>query len=270
MKIGIIGDIHNGTSTASTTHQGIRRLESGMALTALKETVDLMNTLDLDVVIQMGDVIRDTFEKEVDKHNFHDVLGELSRLKCPLINVLGNHDVLALDRSELSALMLVNGMSDKFVGTEEMGGVQLTWLDLSINEMGESWVTNEGLELLRKLDAKKPALVFSHYSIPQFDPANNFYTNLNPAWMSFVNGLEVQGILSQKWLFACVAAHAHWGAMQVNSGIPYLINPAFSENIMAPKQEGLNPGAYSILELTESKRTFKSFSGEWAFLNLEF
>lgn len=269
MKILFIGDIHHGTTRTSSTHQGVVRQQSALALSTLRSSLPFIAASKADLIVHMGDAIRDTADKQVDLSLYDDVAEVLSTVPISTIWLLGNHDLLSLSVDDLKTVLGSHGYEAAFSGVREFDDFQLVFLGLEMGANHQGLLPTSDFELLASLSPTKPTLICSHYSLVPWNADYNFYTRTDTTWMSYANASRAQEILSTKRILGLVSAHAHWGAFQLFEKNPCFVNPAFSENIAAPGKSDNNPGSFSTLSITGDRMIWKSFSGNYAFLNIE-
>lgn len=102
MKFAIINDAHIGDYRPS---KGVYRKATPHAEKLLKDFVQKMNkSFKPDFVVQGGDLIEDTNLIE-DKRNYRKGLAILSKLKCPVYHLVGNHDLKYLDATYLKSVL---------------------------------------------------------------------------------------------------------------------------------------------------------------------
>ncbi len=97
-KILIINDLHFGKSRKSTSRSGIIRQANTQSEETFKSLIPYFNNKEYDLVIQMGDIIRDTYEKSLDIDNASRAIKAVNSITHPKFHILGNHDIEPLSR----------------------------------------------------------------------------------------------------------------------------------------------------------------------------
>ena len=214
------------------------------------------NELKPDIVFNLGDLIEDFNDKEIDKKNYSFILEKLKTLNCPFYSATGNHDLRSMDtREELEQIMgyehstfsldflgyhfivlgleLDNDKSDKF------GGILRAH---SVSKKDLKWLEDD----LKKNE--KPCIIFSHYSFAEDDMKGNFWFGRGNAERGVLgNGREVKEILKKdENLIAVFSGHQHWTKFHIEDGISHFVVGSLSENI---NDDGVPDGVFFEVEL---------------------
>lgn len=261
----ILNDMHFGTSRVSTTHENIVRQANTQAKETFEEQLPHFQSLPADTILQLGDTLRDTFDKATDTQNILDAISVVSKINKPAIHVLGNHELLALPRENISEIYKSVDVKPQFMGYQELEDIRIIWLDLELDEHKLAYFTQEHLDIISQIEtSEKPLVAFSHYSLTPINPAGSFYFENSPEGMYYKNYEQALKLLKEKNLKLSVNAHVHLFTHQVVGNTHFISSPAFSENIAAHDQNN-NPGVYSILEIDGSEFAFTSYSGKFCF-----
>lgn len=271
MKLLLIGDIHTGTSRESTTHPGISRQGNTEALETLRSLIPHFQSLEIDLVVNFGDIIRDVHEKEIDRENMHQTLELLNTLNIPKIHLLGNHELKSFTRSEIEQQYTNETIEPKFWGKQQVGNFQVIWLDFEIDQQGEAYLPEERLAWLRStLQSDMPSILLSHYSIVPVHVEGSFYFEKEPTTTHYINSQQILDVLdSNKSVFLAVNAHVHMLSHLVRKQVHFISNLAFSENIAADQFPSNNPGIYTILDLSNEGFVHSTYSGAFCFSKIE-
>lgn len=270
IRIAIISDIHIGKSGETKHHPKLIRQANDQALSSLKKTIPLINTHQPDLLVHMGDLIRNDTDAEIDKDNTLKGLKTFSTSIAPVIHLLGNHDFKFLGQSIVTALYQSQFPHNQFFGMKDISDFQIVWLDMDIDADKRALISSDRLAwLAQTLTSPKPTIIFSHFSLVPIDSANTFYFHHGPEHMHYLNYQEILALLKGKPVVACINAHVHLLSHQVFDGIHFISNPAFSENIACMDYPGNNPGIYSILDIASDHFTFTSFSQQFAFAKIQ-
>lgn len=246
MKFAIITDVHMGEEVE---FKGVNRKLSRYSLSSVQEFVSTMNEVEKpEFVVNLGDMIEDS-DYETDVANIKTVLGELEKLACPVLNLVGNHEQWAIDEKGLQDLLGVESLFYSkdicdwhmiVMFSEAFGGE-----DSHIREEQISWL-QKNLE-----DTDKPTLVFIHHSLADQDLTGNFWFEGKENRALVGNRQAVRSVMedSEK-VKAVFNGHVHWNRMDEHGGIPYFTINSIVENV---KNDGVPSGCYALVELTESR-----------------
>ncbi len=270
MKILLFSDVHAGTSSDSTNHPGNIRLASTESLQTLEKNIAVWNTQTFDVAIQMGDILRQTKNDEINIQNIKNALSTFRTLQQPLIHILGNHEIRATSKESLHEFFTEAKLNDTFFGSQKTTDYKILWLETELNEEEQCFISDHQLQwLTTELQENIPTVIFSHYSIIPLNSQANFYFEKHPEAMHYQNYLQLVKVIESSNVVACFSAHCHWFSYKNQAGVHFITVPGFSENITAMNYPENNPGVYSTLEINDNKLLFKSFSKEFAFVNVE-
>lgn len=270
MKILVIGDIHLGKSRESTTREKIVRQANSEAEEMLKLLIPSFNQANFNLVIHMGDSLRDIFDKETDRQNTLKTLRLLQKINCPQIHLLGNHELMAFNTHEIKQIYQTAQIDQDFYGMMNLEDLQLVWLDLELDEQNGAYLSNERLTWLKQLPkSEKPLVILSHYATLPINQRGNFYFENKPERIHYQNIKEINEVLDKKKANLCLSAHIHMLAHQVLNKTHYISAPSFSENIAAQDHPQNNPGVFSILEIEKNEFIFSSYSKDFCFAKIQ-
>lgn len=254
MKFAIVNDMHIGPLTSGFS-QGVQRKLIPESERLVKQFVEKMNNEEYpEFVINLGDVIEDVNDREVDIGSYKKALSLFSNLKMPVYFLIGNHDVRTLTAKEIADMLGYEEMYYSFdhgafhfvVLSFEMTGQHTKILSDIKAEVPKSqleWLKND-LSL-----TNKPVVVFIHYGLAEDDMKGNFWFESNPQNALLGNRVEVRKILEDSGkVKAVINAHQHWNKMHVNNGIPYFTVTSLVENF---KNDGIASEAHTIVNLDE-------------------
>ncbi len=270
-KILIISDIHLGTSRNSTTHAEVVRQANTQAEATLTALIPKFTELAPDLVVHMGDALRDTYDKTIDTKNLIKTLSLLQKIPTPTLHLLGNHELKAFSPKEIDSIY-ANTLKEEptFFGTTTLGPHTILWLDLELDENDGAFLSTEKIQWLKEaLQREKPTIILSHYSLIPIDSKGSFYFENEPEGMYYKNAHIIRELFANSSANLFLNAHVHLLTHQEITGTHYISNPAFSENIAAENFSENNPGIYSILEINETAFTFTSYSGTFCFAKIQ-
>lgn len=127
MKIAIINDVHVGKPLE---RRGVMRAASHLAQDALPRL--LSNIVQLhqpDLIVNLGDLIRSE-GREHDQNLYRQALVPFQSLSCPVLHLIGNHDVKRMTTQEVENLWHAAGFKQQSFGIKEIKGVPVIWLGM--------------------------------------------------------------------------------------------------------------------------------------------
>ncbi len=243
LKIAVVTDIHNGRP--SLTKRGPE------AVRLLEEFRDAADGGEVDLVVELGDRITDTDEAR-DRDAMEQVAEVFASMATPHHHVIGNHDVVNLDRAdneqafdqpfhstsiELHEWRLVFWQADVVMEQDhrpELLPADLDWLEAEL--AASSW----------------PAVVFSHVPLDNASMTGNYYFQENPEFATYGNVGDAQRIITRSGtVAACVAGHVHWNNLSRIDGIPFVSIQSLTESYTT---QGDASGCWATLELSDRLR----------------
>jgi DNA repair exonuclease SbcCD nuclease subunit len=273
MKILILADIHFGKSRESTTHPGITRQSNTEAYNCFVDLIPFFNSNNYDLVVQMGDIIRDLKDEVMDAEIMKMYLSKIKDIKSPVINLLGNHDLRTLNHNTIRDLYNLYQVKPEFSGVIQIDKFQIAWLNLettTINNYDRANALESDLILFNeKIEPNLPLILFSHYPIIGQNDKGNFYFEGKEEYMHYSNGNEIMNVLSKKNLVLAISAHLHWMGASYVDHRPHITVPSFSEHLLISEESNESPAVYSELIIEGNKLIIKSYSGRFCFFNSE-
>jgi 3',5'-cyclic AMP phosphodiesterase CpdA len=252
MKFAIINDMHIGP-TSSGQFRGVQRKLTSESERLIKVFVEEMNNQEHpEFVMNLGDLIEDVNDREIDIVSFKKTIGLLSDLNMPLHVLVGNHDVRTLSQEEIALMLGIKRMYYSF----DHGDYHFVVLSFKMTgdhtkNLGDivAELPKEQVEWLKKdlAQTAKPAVVFSHYGIADDDMKGNFWFEGAPLKAVLRNREEVRELLkSSGKVKAVFSAHQHWNRIKTHDGIPYFTVTSLVENF---NNDGKASEAYTIVDL---------------------
>lgn len=246
MRLVIFSDLHYVPSSML----GEQSDDSGRKLTRFAEP--MLNSLikkvneDIkpDLVLNLGDMIEDFKNHDIDVVNLKDIWNRLKAFNCPFYSIVGNHDLRTMNsRSELAEIMGYDDLTYSF----DMGGYHFVMLGLNVKSRA---ISESDLEWLKDdLNKNKlPFLVFVHYGVAEDEMVGSFWFSENKAAALIENRDELKKILkSHEELVAVFSGHQHWTKTTVEDGVCYFVLGSLTENING---DGIPDGVYFEVELS--------------------
>jgi 3',5'-cyclic AMP phosphodiesterase CpdA len=270
-KVLILNDLHVGESRESSTHPGIIRQANSETSAVLESYIPKFNQTKYDLIINLGDVIRDTGDVYTDTQLLETSLSLFNKIDGEKVFIPGNHEYKEMGETDILQVMRNVGLSNDLNGSIILDGVQFIWIKSEIGERDLASLSEETLLWLDqtiKLDL--PIVLFSHYSAVPLDGKDNFYFGGDDyEYMCYTNSKELLTILGTCKSVVTINAHTHMSTYKTVKNIQSISALSFCENFSALKYPDANPGIYSELEITDNKKIFRSYSGDFCFLNAE-
>ena len=171
---------------------------------------------ELDFVINLGDLIQATSNKNKDVNNLKYILDKLKNIKVPVYNILGNHELKSVDSNkELLNIFGYDRSSYSYdydnyhfliVGTDIYKDDQ-EFKTQYVSEKDLSWI-REDLEK----NKKKKIIVFCHFGIidDQEIMSNYWAYTAQGENLMLRNRKELLEILSKYNIIGMFCGHQHW------------------------------------------------------------
>ena len=251
MKFAIINDIHIGDYRQ---YDGIYRKATPYAEKLLKRFVQKMNkTFHPDFVVEGGDMIQDT-NLTIDKKNYKKGLTILSKLKCPVYHLVGNHELEYLSEKFLKDTLDYKKLYFSF----DQENIRLIFLFIKrFYPSKEIKLDSAQLKWLReRVKTDKKIIIFSHYSLVPVNTRGNFWFSKRPDLAFIKNYREFLKIIEGKNVKLAFNFHLHWNKKQVKNGVPYITTQSLVENTSG-KVEGPPANAFTLVSLSDNSASVK-------------
>lgn len=251
MKFAIINDIHIG---GYRPFKGVYRKATPHAERLLKNFVQKMNKFfKPDFVVQGGDLIEDTNLTE-DKKNYKKGLAILSKLKCPVYHLVGNHDLKYLDIKYLkNALKYKN-----FYFNVDYKNFRFIFLFIKrFYPSKEIRLDSSQLKWLKKtVNTDRKIIIFSHYSLIPVNTRGNFWFSKRPDLTFIKNHGQFLDIIANRNIKLVFNGHLHWNKNKVANGVHYITVQSLIENTSG-KVKGPPANAFAIVDLDNNFASVK-------------
>ena len=223
LKIALIADIHHGVDVGTKL--------GAAAMTLMRPFVDWVDHVQPDLVVELGDRIND-LDRDTDIRWTKEVARVFDEVRAPCVHILGNHDVLRLDRRESEDALQTSFASH----SRDVNGYHLVfWNSAVAFEDGGYHLPASDLEWLETDLAATglPTLVFSHLPLDNGSMLGNFYfERLVPHGAHYFEGAAAREVIERSGkVIACLAGHAHWNQRHTIDGVHY-ITPSFADRIV--------------------------------------
>jgi Icc protein len=253
LTIGIVTDLHFGPEAL---WQGKLRKLTHQAGDLARAFVQEMNdSVRPDMVVNLGDDIEDE-SREADLARYGECLGILRSAKATLVNVAGNHDLIHLNRDDLSKLWQRSG---PLYYSFDRAGWHFVVLHTIEKQGVEIRVPETQLEWLREdlARSREPTVVLMHHS------ASEQYVEDSRWWpgrahLALVKErAELRDIFEQSGRVRAVFnGHLHWNHFDVIRGIPYVTVQSLIENL-DEDAPGRAAAAHAVVTLSEKAMRVK-------------
>lgn len=231
-SFSLIADAHVGPEKP---YEGLVRKLSRHSLDYLSQLAcDIDQKKSLDFAVQLGDLIEDCDDALIDADNFRLGQAALAGGK-PLLNVIGNHDQVNLNESQLCRLA---GLSRLYYA-QDIGDLHCVVLfsssrahtDIHIDPVQRLWLAAD------LAAATKPAVVFLHHPIDEQSLQGNVWFERYPDYCFVEEREEVRQILSASGkVFAVFTGHVHQNSLSTIDGIHYVTIQSLVERVAEPEK----------------------------------
>ena len=240
LKIALIADIHHGVDVGTKLGTA--------AMTLMRPFVDWVDHVQPDLVVELGDRIND-LDRDTDIRWTKEVARVFDEVRAPCVHILGNHDVLRLDRRESEDALQTSFASH----SRDVNGYHLVfWNSAVAFEDGGYHLPASDLEWLETDLAATglPTLVFSHLPLDNGSMLGNFYfERLVPHGAHYFEGAAAREVIERSGkVIACLAGHAHWNQRHTIDGVHYITLHSLTESFTTHPYP---TGAYGVLVIDE-------------------
>jgi len=252
VRIGVIADVH--AHDADSPAEGKVMTNYGERLAVF---VEAMNAWPAETVVELGDLVNGNFimgplgDAARIPGILEDAMTYFEPLGCPLVHVIGNHDVYDLDKPTYLEILGEEATYYSF----DLGAFHFVVLDAQFETTGEPlaytfWrvlgtVPTFELDWLRAdlASTEKPTVVLVHQPID-----SEFDTLAGGPPIS--NNHEVQALLEEAGnVVAVFQGHDHENRYEQINGIHYVTFVEFTDHV------GGSPVSFATVELDAAART---------------
>jgi len=239
LGIAVISDIHHGPDRYSK--------KGDVALELLKSFIRQVNSMEVSLVVDLGDRISNT-DLETDRQHLAEVVSAFESLTKECHHLTGNHDVVHLSIAEHEKIL---GLSLQHHSLDRDGWHLAFWNPSCELHAGEGfYLADDDLDWLAAdlAAADLPSVVFSHMPVDTGSMVGNYYFERRYAHGEQHRNASLARDLiegSDK-VIAMVSGHVHWNQLHVMDGIPH----------------------FSLQSLSETFTTHPHAAGSWALMTL--
>ena len=265
LNFAICTDLHFGPEMHF--HGKLRKL-TAHAGRLLGRVIDELNqNSHLDLVVNLGDDIEDE-SHAADLARYRECLGVLDTAKADRLHVAGNHDVINLSETELSAEWDRSAAwakpawekTKKLYYSLDRSGVHLVVLHTHEVQDRNITIEDEQLAWLEKdlASTSLPSIVLMHHSAAdQYLGGNRWFEGRSHVCL-VRERKELRGILERHTdakpgsVLGVFNGHLHWNHLDVIRGIPYVTVQSLIENL-DDDAPGRPAGAFALVKVTRSR-----------------
>src|SRR3989338_3498015 len=178
----------------------------------------------------------------------------LSKLKCPVYHLVGNHEL-----KYLSIKFLKNALGYKklYFSFDNQNFRFIFLFTKRFYPSKEIKLDTSQLKWLKKkVNTDKKMVIFSHYSLVPVDTRGNFWFSTRPD-LTFIKNLpEFLRIIAGKNVKLVFNGHLHWNKKKILKGVHYLTVQSLVENTSS-KVEGPPANAFTLVNLEDKLASIK-------------
>jgi len=246
MKFAILTDIHLGPEVH---YKGVlRKINKDVKFFLDEFVVEMNNNIEPEFVVVLGDLVEDDNEIN-DKNNISYIVKLLTKLKCPVYYVAGNHDLKNISEDELAKLFNQKSLYYSFDFNS------LHFIVLFSRVLGDRtiWIPDEQKEWLKQDLNKtdKKTVVFVHHGLANQDLTGNPWFEGRPENCLIANREEIRKIFSKSnKVIASFNSHLHWDKKDIHDDIPYFTIQSLTEN---EDDKGVASEAHAVVNIEDGK-----------------
>ncbi len=239
LRIAIITDIHYGPDRYSK--------KGDEAFTLLEGFIRQINSLEIDLVVDLGDRISNA-DPVNDRQHLSEVASAFKSLTAERHHLIGNHDVVHLSVEEHEKIL---GMSMRHHSHDRQGWHLVFWNASCVLHEGQGFLLEQDdLDWLAADLAATglPSVVFTHMPVDTGSMVGNYYFERRYAHGEQHRNASLARDLIERSerVIAVVSGHVHWNQLHFMDGIPH----------------------FSLQSISETFTTHPHAAGSWAILTL--
>lgn len=229
VRIGVVSDVHFGPAAY---FDGKLRKLTHKAPELLDAFVTRMNEeVAPNLVVNLGDDIEDE-SVELDRERYGEVVRRLSRARCEVEHVAGNHDVVNLGPSDLAAAW--GRAAGPLYRSRDLAGLHLVFLHTHERKDESVFVDDEQLGWLEQdlVATALPTIVFMHHSAADQSLVGNRWFERAPHICLVRERKRLRELFARSGrVLLVVNGHLHWNHLALHDGIPYVTLQSLVENL---------------------------------------
>lgn len=254
-KIVIFSDLHYAPEKPVNNGSVIDRKLMEYAELLLKKLTDKINNeIKPDLVINLGDLIEDFNDHDIDIINLKYIWNKFKDINVPFCSCIGNHDLRTMEsRSEVEQIMGyehstfsfdLNGLHIVILGTDvdntygtDLGGI-----------LKSQYMSKEDLDWLKN-DLQQnnlPTIICIHFGVAEDNMKGNWWFESCNDDALLGNRKELKEIIkNSENILAVFSGHQHWTKCIEEDGTLYYVLGSMTENI---NDDGTPDGVYFVVE----------------------
>jgi 3',5'-cyclic AMP phosphodiesterase CpdA len=228
LTLGIITDVHFGPEAR---WQGKLRKLTHLAGELTRDFVRQMNDeVKPDLVVNLGDDIEDE-SREADLQRYGECQAILRTAHAELVNVAGNHDLIHMNREDLSRFWARTG--PLYYSFDRAGWhfvvlhtLERQDVDVRVPETQIAWLRED------LAAGTSPTVVLMHHSASEQDVEDSRWWPGRPHMALVKERAEIRRVFEQSGRVRAVFnGHLHWNHLDLIAGIPYVTVQSPIENL---------------------------------------
>ncbi len=228
LTLGIITDVHFGPEAR---WNGKLRKLTHLAGPLTRDFVRQMNDeVKPDLVVNLGDDIEDE-SREADLQRYGECQAILRTARGELVNVAGNHDLIHMNREDLSRFWQRTG---PLYYSFDRAGWHFVVLHTLERKDVDVRVPDTQLAWLREdlASGTSSTIVLMHHSASEQDVEDSRWWPGRPHMALVKERAELRQVFEQSGRVRAVFnGHLHWNHLDVIAGIPYVTIQSLIENL---------------------------------------
>jgi hypothetical protein len=242
LKIAIVSDIHYGPDRYSK--------KGDKALVLLERLVKKVNSLDVSLVVDLGDRISNT-DPDADRNRLVKVAEMFQALDRERHHLVGNHDVVHLTTAEQETIL---DRSLKHHSLDKNGWHVVFWNASCVLHEGQGFrLETQDLDWLAAdlAAAELPSVIFTHMPVVAGSMAGNYYFERRYAMGEQHRNASLARDVIEKSekVLAVISGHVHWNQLHFMDGIPHISVQSLSETFTTHPHAA---GAWALLTLGDT------------------
>ena len=242
LRAAVVTDIHYGPDRYSK--------KGDEAIILLRDFIRRVNSLEIDLVVDLGDRISNT-DHTTDLNHLREIAAEFQAVSADHYHLIGNHDVVHMAIPEQAEIMETSFQSH----SRDLKGWHLVFWNTScvIHENVGFRLEDKDLDWLKSdLDRTTlPTVIFTHMPIDTGSMVGNYYfEKLYAGGGQHRNAVQAREIVeSSEKVIAVVSGHVHWNQLHFMDGIPHISIQSLSETFTTHPDPA---GAWGLLTLDDT------------------
>lgn len=245
LKFRVFGDLHYLDEIPNWPEKRKLVEYADIILDKLIESTN--NNNELSFIINLGDLIQATNNKEKDFNNLKYILNKLKKLNIQIYNVLGNHELKNVNSNkEVLNILDYKKSSYSFDYNEYHFLVVGTDINNNDKDFKTQYVSKEDLLWIKKdleNNKNKKIIVFCHFGIIEDkDLMSNYWAyTVDGENLMIRNRKELLDLLSNYNIMGMFCGHQHWTKKLTYKNYNCYMLGSLTENI---NSDGIPDGVY--------------------------